>query len=374
MECPNCHQPLTPRPGLKRCPNCGSELPQQAMDTALFPIRRNDRFGFMNLYGDTVIEPQFYLARNFSEGFAAVKNMNGWGFIDKTGHQLFPTATFSDVADFSDGMSLVKENGQYGYVNNKGKVIFYPQFDKAESFSEGLGLVYIRGLGWGYVDKEGERAIQPGYRNASSFHEGLAAVRERNRYGFINKSGRIVIWQLFNNVCDFYQGQAFVKLREEGRYHVIDRRGLPKLFYHIFGVKEKVHFREGMCLTTKDDLYGYLDLKGTAIKPRFTNAHDFSEGLACVCEEIQYGYIDKTGEFVISPEYTAGGFFSEGLAAVRIGNTNWGYINKEGDLVIPPQYSMAYEFHNGLATVRRNGVLQYINKEGHVISNEACFI
>ncbi len=42
--------------------------------------------------------------------------------------------------------------------------------------------------------------------------------------------------------------------------------------------------------------------------------------------------------------------FSEGLAAVRVGNER-GYIDKTGKLVINPQFDVAGDFHNGRAVV-----------------------
>jgi glucan-binding YG repeat protein len=40
--------------------------------------------------------------------------------------------------------------------------------------------------------------------------------------------------------------------------------------------------------------------------------------------------------------------FSAGLAAVKISD-KWGYINKNGDIIITPQYDVALNFFKGLA-------------------------
>ncbi|HIO50419.1 TPA: WG repeat-containing protein [Candidatus Poribacteria bacterium] len=44
-------------------------------------------------------------------------------------------------------------------------------------------------------------------------------------------------------------------------------------------------------------------------------------------------YIDKTGKYVINPQFDSAGNFSEGLAPVRIGDDKtgkWGCIDKTG--------------------------------------------
>jgi len=69
----------------------------------------------------------------------------------------------------------------------------------------------------------------------------------------------------------------------------------------------------------------------------------FSEGLAAVRigdeETGKWGYIDKTGKFAVNPQFDWALGFSDGLAAVRIGDvatTKWGYINKTGRFVWGP--------------------------------------
>ena len=65
-----------------------------------------------------------------------------------------------------------------------------------------------------------------------------------------------------------------------------------------------------------------------AIKPQFEDARPFSEGLASVKIEGRWGYIDKTGVYVINPQFDfISAVFSEGLAWVKIGG-KYGYMSK----------------------------------------------
>ena len=49
------------------------------------------------------------------------------------------------------------------------------------------------------------------------------------------------------------------------------------------------------------------------------------------------GYLDNTGAEVIAPQYALGGRFSEGLAAVMLGDREpgkqWGFIDTQGNKV-----------------------------------------
>ena len=69
----------------------------------------------------------------------------------------------------------------------------------------------------------------------------------------------------------------------------------------------------------------------------------------------KYGFIDKQGKFVIDPKFDFADSFSDGLAAVRIGDEESGkqsYIDSRGKIVITPQFDQISAFSDGLAAVR----------------------
>ena len=62
-----------------------------------------------------------------------------------------------------------------------------------------------------------------------------------------------------------------------------------------------------------------------------------AQELALVRKDGRFGYISKTGEFVIQPQFKTAKNFSEGLAAAE-SNGKWGFINPKGDWVIQPWF------------------------------------
>jgi len=64
------------------------------------------------------------------------------------------------------------------------------------------------------------------------------------------------------------------------------------------------------------------------------------------------GYMNNSLQIAVQLTYTRAGDFSEGLAAVRVGD-KWGYIDRAGKRVIPPQFRTAEPFYGGLALVNR---------------------
>ena len=99
------------------------------------------------------------------------------------------------------------------------------------------------------------------------------------------------------------------------------------------------------------------------IPPQFDEVLKFSEGVAAVFIACRWGYIDKTGAFVIKAQFKFASEFSEGLAAVEPHPSNEGpcppgkshdklaYINRAGEVVINAQFDLAFEFKNGVARV-----------------------
>lgn len=65
-----------------------------------------------------------------------------------------------------------------------------------------------------------------------------------------------------------------------------------------------------------------------------------SYGMAAVKDPVSglWGYVDKTGSYVIDPVYYGAYPFSAGLAAVNVGNA-WGFIDTQGNMVLEPVYS-----------------------------------
>jgi len=84
----------------------------------------------------------------------------------------------------------------------------------------------------------------------------------------------------------------------------------------------------------------------------------------------KWGFVDKTGKWVIKPQFKWAWGFSEGLAKVEIDgwpNEKYGYIDKTGKMVIEPQFDIAEDFSEGLATVKKYGKWEFINKTGKAV-------
>ena len=106
-------------------------------------------------------------------------------------------ARFDEVLPFSEGLAAVKVGDLWGYIDTSGKMVIAPQFFHAFSFSGGLASI-----GADYIDLAGKVAISTRYAWVSDFSQGLAEVTTgvgpfdpSAEVGYIDTAGKVV-WPL----------------------------------------------------------------------------------------------------------------------------------------------------------------------------------
>jgi len=96
----------------------------------------------------------------------------------------------------------------------------------------------------------------------------------------------------------------------------------------------------------------------------------FSEGMALVYKDCQWGFIDKTGKLVVGLQYDSANSFHNGYASVaKYENEEMkvGFIDKTGKVVVPVIYDTVFDFSEGLAAVVKEGKLGFVDTAGNVV-------
>ena len=299
-------------------------------------------FGYIDKTGEWVLKPIYQQAYPFHEGYAVTMwgisgTAYGYGLIDHAGEYI-TDFSYDAMRGYYGGRVIAKKVGSdfWAYYDLEGNNLFGDKFfADASIFAAGLAPA-AEPTGdnlYGYIDETGEWAIEPRFELASIFDEdsGLAMVRRggesTGKYGYIDRTGELVIDYRYSYAGTFSEGFAPVKIST------------------IKGALDWAFI----------DTTGEIVLQGE----KWGYCREFSEGLAAVCigdpegEEPKWGYIDTAGNWVLEPQFTGALSFTEGLAAVDIGDDQrpaWGYIDKKGNLVIEAKFEAAGMFSEGVAS------------------------
>jgi len=185
----------------------------------------------------------------------------------------------------------------------------------------------------------------------------LETITENGKYGIAKQNGEKIVEPIYdyiaeysNNLCAFFiqdlNGNVKIGYFDtNGNIAIEPRIADLKLFssesYDYNFYNEIALFRD-----SKTHKYGYIDKSGKFIvEPIYTWAEPFTGILAPVTLGKNYGYIDTTGEVKIPFKFEIASPFSEGMAAVFNGS-KWGYINEKGAFIIPYKYG-SFEGHDG---------------------------
>lgn len=351
----------------------------------LVAVRKDEKWGFVNINGDITVPFIYDNVYDFSEEFAAVSvgewyeaehpmyglemRYNGkWGFIDTNGNTI-TSLEYDWVNSFSEGLAVVGIDRKSGFINTSGDITVPIEYDSVHDFSEGRAGVYIDRKG-GFINTSGELIIPMIYDRVGyyedfgssdsglyvymGFQEGFAAVQLDSKWGMVDVNGKIVIPLEYDRVRNFNGGLAVVGIgiHHGGNQGVVNTKGK-----FVFPINEDDWvniscFHNGMASIwdVRGGGFGIINAKGELIVPfgTYYGEVSFSEDLALVC----------SGEVIKYEHY--------GVPATRI-DRNYGFINKQGEIVIPIEYDTASVFQNGMARVLKDNNHNYINKNGEAI-------
>jgi len=258
-----------------------------------------------------------------------------------------------------DGRDPRTGEKRIGFIDQTGKVVI--GFDRLPKttiavgeFHEGRALIYVRKI----------------VRDESREYPDSVA-------GYIDETGEVVIAAAFDVAKDFSEGLAYVEVEAQGFKGFIDRMGHRVI---TFVGKKAKDFHEGLAASQSEgNKWGYINRSGKwIVRPQYEFTDDFSEGMAGVVSNGKYGFINKQGELVIPARFDvrrelrhpelliSAGRFKEGLAAVAVDRL-YGYINKQGEFVVRPQFFTAQAFSEGLGfVVEMNQVTRVVTKAGWI--------
>jgi hypothetical protein len=350
-----------------------SLLRVQGLEYLLFGPEPDIRFGVIDQQGKVLIPPKYAALSDFGpEGAVAVLD-TVYGFVSPTGEeQWFPK--LKKLYRLEEGLAPAMKDGKWGFVNQKGKTMIKFKYDMVMPFHEGYAPVKT-GKTWKLIDKKGdylqggkqEVDMRPVYNSKFVFLQPDIAAKKPKK-GLMDLTGKTIIPAIYDDIAGYFSdGLCWVKkgdkegfVNQKGEEVILDDNQYPAQSFQ--GLPTPI---------VRGNRTGYMDTLGHLIIPAtYLRAYGFSEGLAAVIYNAKLGFIDANNQLVIPAVYNDAwqSKFQQGRAAVMDGKTQkFGYIDKTGKWLIPPTYDSAGIFENGYAVVKKGRKCGLIDLEGHEI-------
>ena len=265
-------------------------------DDGLIFVKKDKKAGLLNGNGKILVSPDLgyqeigffeqtseseYQSIFFIDFYCPVKRNEKWGFINSKGKEVIK-CQYEGVKPVKNGMFAFCVNKKWGIKDLKGKIIIEAKFDEISDFDyytissdwEGyfsLGMCPVakmvnKELVWGYVNSGNELVIPLKYRLVGKFNnEGLSIVHGQENCGCINTNGKEM-----------------------------------KPFEFDFADSE---FTDGLAVVSKNRKYGFIDTKCNIVIPiEFDYAGGFVKGTSAVQKDGEFYYINKIGLKVAPPK------------------------------------------------------------------------
>lgn len=260
---------------------------------------------------------------------------------------------YEDAQTFSEGLAAVKQGGKWGFIDETGKVVIPFQYDYVGRFSEGRALVLTSQIVKNYDGSDWEIFL----------------------LGSVDKTGAYTPFYMpYGDYAYDYEGQVEVKgdlIRAYVEEYDFDS-DYPYIYYNGYLLVDQVMYdKDGMPLVGSDGRVYFFSWQMT-------------EGMAAAWPEAsgQMVYVNADGEVVLDTPYEAWDYrpFNQGMAVAGAstdeGNTIYGIIDKNGNWVIEPSfsnfyvmgYNAAYQVFDemGYLMVEKNGKWGAVDKNNNV--------
>ena len=269
--------------------------------------------------------------------FLAIKDFGApVALINKQGKSVVDLSRYQkvDADKISGGLLPVLRNGRVGYVNMQGRETIPAMYDMLKESQ-----------GW-----------------ARPVSEGRIVVKQNGHYGVIDTANKTIVpfSAAISDIDDYRSGMT--RVRKNQTISWLDKNGKPTR-------DPNSHSKaDSQTSTTNENV---KDMQQSAPSSPFTTLQPRQQ-------DGRWGFVDDNDVTMITYSFDEVRPFSEGLAGVRIDN-EWGFVNLGGELVIPFRFDKsgvsvgdsykdqpAFVFTSGKAWIGnlKNGAKMCIDKEG----------
>ena len=114
------------------------------LNTNLYPVRLNGKYGFINKNGKLIINCQYQGICSFYNNLAFVKKNDKWGVINSKGEVIHDFIYEGELYEGVNGYATYKiQNGKKGLLSPKGSLIISPKYQSVEYLFGNKAIIEI---------------------------------------------------------------------------------------------------------------------------------------------------------------------------------------------------------------------------------------
>ncbi len=340
----------------------------EAVTTRYYPIKCDEKWGFIDESGAVQVPCQYDWVDSYSENLAAVGIGDEVMFINKKGDRVIDLE-LEDAYSFHMGYVVGMLDGRTGVLNRLGEWVIQPEYDEVGEFSEGLFYASKNDL-YGFLDQSGEEVISFKYLNATDFKNGGAVVENAEGMGVVNISDVPLTSFGYTWVEPFSETGNPSRFKVNEKFGLLSQTGriLVPAIYDRIG-----DWSDTLALASNKGKYGFIDFKGDTIidfkysySTKAYSKSKFEGQYVKVYQGANVGIIDTTGEKIFPAIFEDIGHFDDVLVPVKKRGM-WGYADLDVNLAIPYRYDQAGSFVDSSAVIVLNGKFGTINRNGKAV-------
>ncbi len=293
-----------------------------------------------------------FIPHKFNEGFAVCEIVFSnpyrkfYGVIDTSGNVVIPF-NYTKMDDCVNENTIVAYDSEYCYII---KINSKTNNDDTDSLYD---VEYI-------ITK---------YEKIDQFHNGFAIAYDNNteKKVLIDNSGN-EIPGTEHHYLQYIGENLYLKNNET----IIDTNG--KKIYTISNISIESTYNDGHLLIRNGYRYGYINKTGEiVITPKYTKASDFKDGVAIVNDGNSAIIIDVNGKELSKPIYQSIRNFTHGWAFATHFDGKGGFIDKNGNEVTAFEYSdNGFVYFSGeyaTAQLFNSSTKILIHKSGEIVAS-----
>jgi hypothetical protein len=331
----------------------------------------------------------------YDQPWLIVKGADGTGAFHEYGEEIFPPE-YDEIQTFFTRLLAKKGNQYWVYDHSTRETGFIGTFDEAILATNGQ-----------VIGKSAQGYFLPLSSNPDKLYDDIWQVnenylgsKEATGFGLINRDGNYVLQPVIDHLVHLeddyfyaFDGNQYMLIRgREGKafisyssYHKITLEDGMMLEY-IHGKLRRVMNNEGILLDQtgiekvipvgekhynihlRDNTIGLLGPNGWEVRPigGVEKILPGNEGYFGALKNGNFGYINKSGEWVIEAQYEEVRKFNEGFAAIRMMGL-WGFVDRNGSIISPAKFEHVSDFRRGVATVRQSGKQNLLDRNGNFL-------